>query len=136
MFKSKASGYNIVDARPFKRDALKELADACAKHGVRLGFYYSQSQDWHEPGGAGNTWDFGPDTAPDGKTELKKYDDYLRAKAEPQAKELLTAYAQAALLWFDPPRRVTPARAQRYAGPGRQTPPNTLMPAPPGTQRD
>ena len=59
LFKSKASPYNIVDATPFKRDVLKELADACAKRGMRLGFYYSQSQDWHEPNGAGNTWDFG-----------------------------------------------------------------------------
>ena len=39
---------------------LKELAAACAKRGMRLGFYYSQAQDWHEPNGAGNTWDFGP----------------------------------------------------------------------------
>src|SRR3954471_16774772 len=70
MFKSGASPYNIVDATPFKRDVLKELADACAKRGMRLGFYYSQSQDWHEPGGAGNTWDFGPDVDKDGKTEL------------------------------------------------------------------
>ena len=57
LFKSKASSYNIVDASPFKRDVLKELADACAKRGMRLGFYYSQSQDWHEPNGAGNDWD-------------------------------------------------------------------------------
>ena len=26
-----------------------------------LGFYYSQAQDWHDPNGAGNDWDFGPD---------------------------------------------------------------------------
>ena len=59
--------------------------------GMRLGFYYSQSQDWHEKDGAGNTWDFGPDQgpAPDDK-ELKNYDAYLRGKAEPQVKELLT----------------------------------------------
>src|SRR5689334_8471229 len=59
LFKSKASAYNVADATPFKRDVLKELADACARQGMRLGFYYSQSQDWHEPNGAGNTWDFG-----------------------------------------------------------------------------
>ena len=53
MFESKASTYNVVDATPFKRDVLKELADACAKRGMRLGFYYSQSQDWHEKDGAG-----------------------------------------------------------------------------------
>ena len=67
LFKSAASSYNVVDATPFKRDILKELADACARGGIRLGFYYSQSQDWHEPHGAGNTWDFGPD-------EKKNYD--------------------------------------------------------------
>src|SRR5438552_3490011 len=85
MFKSKVSPYNVVDATPFKRDILKELADACAKRGMRLGFYYSQSQDWHEPNGAGNTWDFGPD-------DKKDYDQYLRGKAEPQVRELLTGY--------------------------------------------
>src|SRR4030095_7318876 len=70
MFKSKVSNYNVVDATPFKRDVLKELADACAKRGMRLGFYYSQSQDWHEPGGAGNTWDFGPDQEKDDDASL------------------------------------------------------------------
>ena len=45
MFKSTVSNYNVLDATPFKRDVLKELADACARRGMRLGFYYSQSQD-------------------------------------------------------------------------------------------
>ena len=52
MFHSKASGYNIYDATPFKRDPLAELAAACAKQGMKLGFYYSQAQDWHHAGGA------------------------------------------------------------------------------------
>ena len=39
MFGSKADPYNIVDATPFKRDILKELADACRKQGMKLGFY-------------------------------------------------------------------------------------------------
>ena len=50
---------------------------------IKFGFYYSQAQDWHEPNGAGNTWDFGPD-------DKKDFDQYLRGKAEPQVKELLT----------------------------------------------
>ncbi len=41
MFKSNVSDYNIVDATPFKRDVLKELADACQRHGIKLHFYYS-----------------------------------------------------------------------------------------------
>ena len=58
LFKSSVSPYNVVDATPYKKDLLKQLADACARRGMRLGFYYSQSQDWHEKDGAGNTWDF------------------------------------------------------------------------------
>ena len=135
MFKSKVSRYNVVDATPFKRDVLKELADACAKRGMRLGFYYSQSQDWHEKDGAGNTWDFGPDQSPDAK-ELKNYDSYLRGKAEPQVKELLTGYGPIALIWFDTPRMVTPERGQRFADIVRTLQPNTLIDGRLGTEGD
>jgi alpha-L-fucosidase len=136
MFKSKVSPYNVVDATPYHKDILKQLADACAKRGMRLGFYYSQSQDWHEPGGAGNTWDFGPDTAADGKTELKTYDDYLRGKAEPQVRELLTGYGPVALIWFDTPRMMTPERGQRFADIVRSMQPNTLIDGRLGTEGD
>jgi alpha-L-fucosidase len=137
LFKSAVSTYNVVDATPYHKDVLKMLADACAKRGMRLGFYYSQSQDWHEPGGAGNTWDFGPDTAPDGKTELKKYDSYLRGKAEPQVKELLTGYGPVALIWFDTPRMMNVGnRGQRFADIVRSTQPNTLIDGRLGTEGD
>jgi alpha-L-fucosidase len=135
MFKSSVSPYNVVDATPFRRDVLKELADACARRGMRLGFYYSQSQDWHEPGGAGNTWDFGPDQGPDGK-ELKDYDGYLRGKAEPQVRELLTNYGPVALIWFDTPRMMTPARGQRFADIVRTLQPGTLIDGRLGTEGD
>ena len=120
LFDSKVSSYDVVDATPFKRDILKELADACAKRGMRLGFYYSQAQDWHDPNGAGNTWDFGPD-------EKKDYDKYLREKAEPQVRELLTGYGPVALVWFDTPRMMTPARAQRFTDLVRSLQPATLI---------
>jgi len=112
MFGSKASEYNIVDATPFKRDPLKELAAACAKHGIRFGFYYSQSQDWHEPGGAGNTWDFPSD---DEKSKSGAYDEYLHQKAEPQVRELLTGYGPVCLIWFDTARMMNVNnRGQRF----------------------
>jgi alpha-L-fucosidase len=135
MFGSKVSTFNIVDATPFKRDVLKELADACAKRNMRLGFYYSQAQDWHEPGGAGNTWDFGPDQGPDGK-ELKAYDDYLRGKAEPQVRELLTGYGPVALIWFDTPRMMTPERGKRFTDLVRSLQPSTLIDGRLGTEGD
>ena len=43
--------YNLVDFADFGRDVLKELAEECRQRGMKLGFYYSQSQDWHERGG-------------------------------------------------------------------------------------
>jgi alpha-L-fucosidase len=126
LFDSKVSNYNVVAATPFKRDILKELADACHKRGMPLGFYYSQSQDWHEPGGAGNDWDFGPDVGTDGK-ELKDYDGYLHGKAEPQVRELLSNYGTVALIWFDTPRMMTPERTQRFATILRTLQPKTLI---------
>jgi hypothetical protein len=54
MYHSQVSKYNIYDATPFRRDPIKELAAACAKHSIKFGFYYSQAQDWHESNGAGN----------------------------------------------------------------------------------
>lgn len=51
MFKSNASNYNIVDFTPYGKDVLDGLAKACRKHKMKLGFYYSQAQDWNNPGG-------------------------------------------------------------------------------------
>ena len=71
MFHSKADKYNIVDAAPFGRDAVAELGEACYKHGLKFGLYYSQELDWHHPHGGGydhlelcsgvswdNSWDY------------------------------------------------------------------------------
>jgi alpha-L-fucosidase len=120
MYGSHSSKYNIVDATLFHRDPLKELAAACARHKIKFGFYYSQSQDWHEPNGAGNTWDFGPN-------EKKDYDQYLRGKAEPQVKELLTGYGPVALIWFDTPQMMTGDRATRFIDILRSMQPATLI---------
>ena len=51
MFRSKVSRFNVVDATPFGRDVVGELAEACRKHGLRLGLYYSQDLDWSHPDG-------------------------------------------------------------------------------------
>jgi alpha-L-fucosidase len=126
LYGSKVSRYNVVDATPFKRDILKELSEACARQGMRLGFYYSQSQDWHDPNGAGNNWDFGPDVD-EQQRELKNYDKYLREKAEPQVHELLTGYGPVALVWFDTPRMMTKERAQRFTDIVRSLQPMTLI---------
>lgn len=48
MFDTKTCAYDIVDATPFRRDVVKELAEACREEGMRLGLYYSL-MDWHRP---------------------------------------------------------------------------------------
>ena len=104
LFESKASRWNVVDASPYGRDLLKPLAEACRKHGLRLGFYYSQAQDWNNPGGAayGGHWD---------KAQDGSMDDYIRNVAVPQVKELLTNYGPLAVLWWDTPCDMTRERA-------------------------
>ena len=107
MFHSRVSPYNIYEATPFKRDPLKELAEACRKEGIKLGFYYSQAQDWHHPGGAatkGGHWD----PAQDGSM-----DEYLDKIAVPQVQELLTGYGSLGVLWWDTPKDMTPARVKK-----------------------
>ena len=121
LFASKGSPYNVVDATPFHRDVLQELSRACERRNLRLGFYYSQAQDWHEPNGAGNTWDFGPD-------DKKNFDQYLRAKAEPQVRELLSNYGPVCLVWFDTPRMMDVGdRARRFADLVRTLQPDCLI---------
>src|SRR4051812_7191630 len=108
MFDSDASGYNVVDATPFKRDVLKELSAACQRHGIKLGFYYSQAQDWHHAGGAarGGHWD----SAQDGDMT-----EYLKKIAVPQVKEILTKYGPISILWWDTPEGMTRERADLLA---------------------
>ncbi|HEV2710559.1 MAG TPA: alpha-L-fucosidase [Edaphobacter sp.] len=114
MFASKADPFNIVDATPFKRDPLRELAEECKKQGVKLGFYYSQDQDWTAPGGAAyKTGDHQPPTFHWDPAQNGDFATYLHTKAIPQMKELLTNYGDfPVVIWFDTPTKdMTPALA-------------------------
>lgn len=99
MFDSALTDYDIVDATPFARDPMQELARACQEQGIRLCFYYSQTQDWHHPDGDGNDWDF--DEA------QKDFAGYIEHYVKPQVRELLTNYGPIGLIWFDTPKRIT-----------------------------
>ena len=95
MFHSKASAYNVVDATPFKRDPIKELADACEKNGIKLFFYYSQL-DWHSP-------DYYPRGATGhyaGRPENGNWEQYLEYEDQ-QLAELLSNYGAIGGIWFD-----------------------------------
>lgn len=112
MFHSNASKYNIVDATPFDRDPLKELADACKKHGMRLGFYYSQAQDWHEPGGSYAGIDRGM-AYWDTTVIREPLMNYIEGKSAPQLKEILENYGGLDILWWDTPDGMTEEAASK-----------------------
>ena len=83
MFDTKADDYRITSPdSPFRRDVVKELADACHRAGLRFGVYYSQP-NWHHP-----------DAFTDRHTN---YLTYLKT----QVRELLTNYGTMDIFWFD-----------------------------------
>ena len=99
LFRSPCCPYNVVDATPFDRDPLAELAQECAAAGIKLGLYYSQDQDWHDPDGSRNDWDFDEGS--------KDFAAYLERKVKPQLRELLTQYGPIGLIWFDTPYTIS-----------------------------
>ena len=124
LFDTKASDWNVVDATPYKKDLLKPLAEACEKHGIKLGFYYSQTQDWCNPGGKAYralTWrgyDRPDEDVLDAYTKehdgywdpvqfSKTFEEYIDGVAVPQVQELLTQYGDVAVLWWDTPKGIT-----------------------------
>lgn len=114
MYHSRVSKYNVVDATPFGRDVVEELANACAKYGLKFGLYYSQDLDWSHPHGGGylsgktwygdraywtNNWDFPED-------DKKDYRICFEEKIKPQVTEILTQYGDLCLIWFDTPQTI------------------------------
>lgn len=99
---SKFTDYKITNT-PFKRDALKEVADAMRAEGIKVGFYYSLI-DWHHP-------DFTLDqhhplkplNNPAKMDSINKTRDMnkYRAYMKNQVTELLTNYGEISLMWFD-----------------------------------
>jgi len=99
MYDSKVTDYDIVDATPFGRDPIRELSAACQREGIKLCFYYSQTQDWHHPDGDGNDWDF--------DESKKDFRGYVDRYVKPQVRELLTNYGPIGLIWFDTPKGIS-----------------------------
>ena len=97
MFGSDACDFNVRDCSAVKRDLIGELAEACHRKGIGIGFYYSQFQDWTAPGGGGG----GPRTDKDGREVT--FDEYFRTKCVPQVNEITTKYGDIELIWFDTP---------------------------------
>ena len=94
MWATKASPYNIIDATPFKRDIVGELAQACREQELKLHFYYSH-MDWQRtdyPTGSCKNCPHDPATT--------NWDSYY-AFMNRQLTELLTNYGPIGAIWFD-----------------------------------
>ena len=95
MWNSAASDYNIVKATPFKRDVLKELSDACQRHGIALHFYYSHL-DWGRLDYPLGRTGLGTGRPKD-KQDWKHYQQFMND----QLTELHTQYGPIGAIWFD-----------------------------------
>jgi alpha-L-fucosidase len=110
--------YNIMNS-PFQRDVMAELAEACRKQGMALGFYHSTC-DWHHP-------DF-PLTSPGGRVErevshIDRYTDYLKN----QSVEIIEKYGPLLVMWYDVPQRFDSIRGQGVIDRIREVQPGILV---------
>ena len=94
MFNTKASPYNIMEATPYKKDPMKDLAAACKAEGLKLNFYYSLL-DWGR-----KDYGFGKKIV-NGRPEDTDWDSYINFM-KAQLTELLTNYGDVVGgIWFD-----------------------------------
>jgi alpha-L-fucosidase len=107
LFDSAVSDWNAVKASGAKRDLLQPLAAAVRSRGLWFGVYYSQSQDWNNPGGGkgrGTAWD---------DAQTGDFDAYLAKISLPQARELVEKF-HPDILWWDTEYQMTPERARPF----------------------
>jgi alpha-L-fucosidase len=96
IFDSKVSRYDIMNATPYQKDAIKALASASRRGGLKFGVYYS-IMDWHHPDAQATAF-------PDYNSRTFKspnFGRYVETYMKPQLRELLTQYPEIDVLWFD-----------------------------------
>ncbi len=118
LFKSACSDYNIVDATPYGKDIVAELAAECKKEGIVFCLYYSQAQDWDEENG------YGYGAVADDK---KDYAQYLYDKCLPQLTEILTGYGDIGMVWFDTPMCTSPEHSKIIFDHVKSVQPNCIV---------
>ncbi|MBP0905419.1 alpha-L-fucosidase [Mariniflexile gromovii] len=137
LFDSKCSTYDMVDATPYKADAVKELYEACLSEGLDFGVYYSHGNDWND-GGDGNyanvkkindslgiythssgknLWDPSPNT----------HTAYYESKSYPQIQELIALLPKLRLIWFDGEGFTTEDQSFKFYKMVYNTNPNILV---------
>ena len=89
MYHSNYTGFNIVDATPYKRDLMKELAEACKRGGIDFAVYFSLI-DWHFPQAYPISSHNADPLTPEHYTFNLK-----------QVEEIMTNYGPISEIWFD-----------------------------------
>ncbi|OHX63805.1 alpha-L-fucosidase [Flammeovirga pacifica] len=138
MYDSKVSKFDVIDATPYSKDIIQQLYDACQKHDIGFGLYYSHNIDWMDGNDCGyaeykttglemnkkaqrkmgvNSWDPSPNT----------FSEYLDNKAYPQVKELLTKFPNMKMLWYDMGHYVTPEQSHKFYKIAYDLQPNLLI---------
>ena len=94
LWDSKATDYDVVDATPYGKDLLKQLADECRNQDIKFCLYHS-IMDWHHPAqDRGSKDHYNPTKIKPGRKA--EYVAYMKS----QLTELL-AVCDPAVLWFD-----------------------------------
>jgi len=129
MYDTKLGDYSIVKATPYKRDPMKDLAEACKEAGLKFCFYYSVP-DWHYPDFPAKYSQQGFHGNPNPNADLEKYVAYMKG----QVRELLTNYGPIGIMWFDgggsfrnEPKRAELIHAQEIIDMIRQIQPDCLV---------
>ncbi len=89
MYHSRYTGFNIVDATPYGKDLMKELAEACKRGGIDFGVYFSLI-DWNYPHGYPISSHNADPLTP------QHYEFNLK-----QVEEIMTRYGDISEIWFD-----------------------------------
>ena len=89
MFDTKTTDYSSVKMMPCGRDFVRELSEACAKHGLKFGLYFSLI-DWNYPHAY-------PISSHNADFVTPQHHEFNKA----QVRELLTKYGPVSELWFD-----------------------------------
>ncbi|NBS84350.1 MAG: alpha-L-fucosidase [Verrucomicrobia bacterium] len=113
LYDSAASDWNAVKASGAKRDLIGPLAEAVRAAGLRFGLYYSQAQDWINPGGGYWKYKNSKNNEPWDPAQKGDFDEYLAKTALPQTKEILLQY-HPDVIWWDTPANMTRERSQKF----------------------
>lgn len=103
LFGTKLTKYNVVDATPYGKDVVRQLAEACRKRGLSFGVYYS-TIDWNFPGSS-------PPDVRDNNNPIPPAHEEFNVG---QLRELLSNYGPLSEIWFDM-GKPTPEQSRRFA---------------------